>query len=187
MGLYTQGITDLGEAQVIGTVSNPSMKFTDYAMSVVPQEHYLVEQGILFGASTGAIQGAAIGSLFDCIFVAAAGVSDVHIKVSSNAGFEFKVFDTPTITSSGTAQSLINFNRTIGGTGAATFYVGAALATTGTQLWDEYVPAAEVKGGASVFEAAAEWVLVAGTVYGFRVNPKAVGTINLSLTMYQEA
>ena len=33
MGLYTQGITDSGEAQIIGTVSNASMKFTDYAMS----------------------------------------------------------------------------------------------------------------------------------------------------------
>jgi len=147
-----------------------------------------IDDGSLWGFSTGLLNAAAVGTDITRLFRISEGYhAHVQIEVLGSADLNLYVLENPAITSSGVEGSPVNFNRNVNGNPHATVYGNAVLADTGTSLWKIYIPsgAGRFGGGAAAQGIGAGWEWSNSYPYSIKLEPLAAGTFNLSMTMHE--
>ena len=134
----TQKLYDSGEAAVVGTVnlSGTTLGTADNVLAVADYNHYRFDSGTLIGMSSGILNGSSANGPIYCLIRPTLNMN-MDLLITGSADFTFKFLDTPTVSGSGTAITPRSYNRRFSPDVCATFYVSAALATTGVTVYDK--------------------------------------------------
>lgn len=149
-------------------------------MAVIDTDHYQLHQGRTFHFSDN-ISSLGNGTNQYYYYTLTSGAHLRFWSIYANTGpITITLFENPTVTDNGTAQTVQNMSRYSSNTTGVTLYKGPTVSSTGTQLESDTLFASKKEAAGATDDNPLEWILKHSNTYLIRINNGSGGSTDIS-------